>query len=90
MCCGCPSESVLRYCAVWNTNARNCQDAQAVVQVLLTHIPPDELLLYQGARAHLEALIPYTGQYQQGPLIPYTGQYQGPFWRPSYHTQVAW
>lgn len=56
------AESLLRYCVVWNTNARNCQDAQAVLQVLLTHVPPEELLQYQGARAHLEGLIPYTGQ----------------------------
>lgn len=55
------SESLLRYCVVWNTNARNCLNAQAVLQVLLTHLPPEELLQYQGARSHLEGLIPYTG-----------------------------
>ncbi|KAM6965774.1 transducin beta-like protein 3 [Tautogolabrus adspersus] len=58
-------ESLLRYCVVWNTNARNCQDAQAVLQVLLTHLPPEELLQYQGARAHLEGLIPYTERHMQ-------------------------
>uniref|UniRef100_A0A8C3AKT6 Transducin beta like 3 n=1 Tax=Cyclopterus lumpus TaxID=8103 RepID=A0A8C3AKT6_CYCLU len=58
-------ESLLRYCAVWNTNARNCQDAQAVLQVLLTHLPPEELLQYQGARTHLEGLIPYTERHMQ-------------------------
>lgn len=58
-------ESLLRFCAVWNTNARNCQDAQAVLQVLLTHLPPEELLQYQGVRAHLEALIPYTERHMQ-------------------------
>uniref|UniRef100_A0A4W6DU19 Transducin beta like 3 n=1 Tax=Lates calcarifer TaxID=8187 RepID=A0A4W6DU19_LATCA len=57
--------SLLRYCVVWNTNARNCQDAQAVLQVLLTHLPPEELLQYQGARAHLEGLIPYTERHMQ-------------------------
>uniref|UniRef100_A0A674DJE6 Transducin beta like 3 n=1 Tax=Salmo trutta TaxID=8032 RepID=A0A674DJE6_SALTR len=55
-------ESMLRYCAVWNTNARSCLDAQAVIQVMLTHLSPEELLQYQGARAHLEGLIPYTGE----------------------------
>uniref|UniRef100_A0A8C3ANG6 Transducin beta like 3 n=1 Tax=Cyclopterus lumpus TaxID=8103 RepID=A0A8C3ANG6_CYCLU len=59
------SKSLLRYCAVWNTNARNCQDAQAVLQVLLTHLPPEELLQYQGARTHLEGLIPYTERHMQ-------------------------
>ncbi|KAM9394310.1 transducin beta-like protein 3 [Pholidichthys leucotaenia] len=58
-------ESLLRYCAVWNTNARNCLDAQAVLQVLLTHLPPEELLQYQGARTHLESLIPYTERHMQ-------------------------
>lgn len=56
------AEALLRYCVAWNTNAKNCQDAQVVLQVLLTHVPPEELLQYQGARTHLEALIPYTGQ----------------------------
>lgn len=58
-------ESLLRYCVVWNTNARNCQDAQAVLQVLLTHLPPEELLQYQGARTYLEGLIPYTERHMQ-------------------------
>lgn len=58
-------ESLLRYCVIWNTNARNCQDAQAVLQVLLTHLPPEELLQYQGARTHLEGLIPYTERHMQ-------------------------
>uniref|UniRef100_A0A8C7Z0J4 Transducin beta like 3 n=1 Tax=Oryzias sinensis TaxID=183150 RepID=A0A8C7Z0J4_9TELE len=58
-------ESLLRFCVVWNTNARNCLDAQAVLQVLLTHMPPEELLQYQGARTHLEGLIPYTERHMQ-------------------------
>uniref|UniRef100_A0A665WD90 U3 small nucleolar RNA-associated protein 13 C-terminal domain-containing protein n=1 Tax=Echeneis naucrates TaxID=173247 RepID=A0A665WD90_ECHNA len=59
------SLSLLRYCVVWNTNARNCLDAQAVLQVLLKHLPPEELLQYQGARTHLEGLIPYTERHMQ-------------------------
>uniref|UniRef100_A0A667YSF9 Transducin beta like 3 n=1 Tax=Myripristis murdjan TaxID=586833 RepID=A0A667YSF9_9TELE len=58
-------ESLLRYCVVWNTNARSCLDAQTVLQVLLTHLPPEELLQYQGARTHLEGLIPYTERHMQ-------------------------
>lgn len=58
-------ESLLRYCVAWNTNARNCHDAQAVLQVLFTHLPPEELLQYQGARNHLEGLIPYTERHMQ-------------------------
>ncbi|MGH0130176.1 UNVERIFIED_CONTAM: hypothetical protein FKN15_048954 [Acipenser sinensis] len=58
-------ESVLRFCGVWNTNARNCQEAQAVVQVLLQHESPEELLQYSGVRAALEGLIPYTERHIQ-------------------------
>ncbi|MCI4385087.1 hypothetical protein PGIGA_G00046290 [Pangasianodon gigas] len=58
-------ESLLRYCVVWNTNARSCLSAQAVLQVLLTHLSPDELLQFQGARTHLEGLIPYTERHMQ-------------------------
>ncbi|KAK2915927.1 hypothetical protein QQF64_024326 [Cirrhinus molitorella] len=58
-------ESVLRYSVVWNTNSRSCLDAQAVLQVLLTHLSPEEILQYQGARTHLEGLIPYTGRHMQ-------------------------
>ncbi|XP_036408735.1 transducin beta-like protein 3 [Megalops cyprinoides] len=58
-------ESLLRYCSVWNTNARSCLDAQAVIGVLLTHHTPEELLQYQGARGLLEALIPYTERHMQ-------------------------
>ncbi|KAK9978161.1 hypothetical protein ABG768_019927 [Culter alburnus] len=58
-------ESVLRYCVVWNTNSRSCLDAQAVLQVLLTHLSPEEMLQYQGARTHLEGLIPYTERHMQ-------------------------
>ncbi|XP_077067777.1 transducin beta-like protein 3 [Siphateles boraxobius] len=58
-------ESVLRYCVVWNTNSRSCLDAQAILQVLLTHLSPEELLQYQGARTHLEGLIPYTERHMQ-------------------------
>uniref|UniRef100_A0A674MQ57 Transducin beta like 3 n=1 Tax=Takifugu rubripes TaxID=31033 RepID=A0A674MQ57_TAKRU len=62
--CACV-EALLRYCGVWNTNAKNCQDAQVVLQVLLTHVPPEELLQYQGARTHLEGLVPYTERHMQ-------------------------
>ncbi|CAG11456.1 unnamed protein product, partial [Tetraodon nigroviridis] len=66
-------EALLRFCVAWNTNAKNCQDAQVVLQVLLTHVPPEELLQYQGARTHLEALVPYTGEPgRRGAGVPVT------------------
>ncbi|XP_062840755.1 transducin beta-like protein 3 [Trichomycterus rosablanca] len=58
-------EALLRYCVVWNTNARSCLHSQAVLQVLLTHLSPEELLQFQGARTHLEGLIPYTERHMQ-------------------------
>uniref|UniRef100_A0A673KIY4 Transducin beta-like protein 3 n=1 Tax=Sinocyclocheilus rhinocerous TaxID=307959 RepID=A0A673KIY4_9TELE len=58
-------ESVLRFSVVWNTNSRSCLDAQAVLQVLLTHLSPEEILQYQGTRTHLEGLIPYTERHMQ-------------------------
>uniref|UniRef100_A0AAY4BF42 U3 small nucleolar RNA-associated protein 13 C-terminal domain-containing protein n=1 Tax=Denticeps clupeoides TaxID=299321 RepID=A0AAY4BF42_9TELE len=61
-------EALLRYSVVWNTNARSCLNAQVLLKVLLTHLPPEELLQYQGARGNLEALIPYTGEGERTPL----------------------
>ncbi|KAL0993109.1 hypothetical protein UPYG_G00103330 [Umbra pygmaea] len=58
-------ESMLHYCTVWNTNARSCLDAQAVIRVMLTHLTPEELLQFQGARKNLEGLIPYTERHMQ-------------------------
>lgn len=58
-------ESVLRYCTVWNTNSRSCLDAQAVLKVLLTHLSPEEMLQFQSAHTHLQALVPYTERHMQ-------------------------
>ncbi|KAL4659135.1 transducin beta-like protein 3 [Arapaima gigas] len=58
-------ESVLRYCVVWNTNARSCLDAHAVIQALLRHESPEDLIKYQGARGLLEGLLPYTERHVQ-------------------------
>ncbi|PIO16291.1 hypothetical protein AB205_0148660, partial [Aquarana catesbeiana] len=52
-------EAILRYCTIWNTNSRNCHEAQCVLNILLTHVPPDTLLQYSGIRGTVEALIPY-------------------------------
>ncbi|XP_056389510.1 transducin beta-like protein 3 [Hyla sarda] len=58
-------ESVLRYCGVWNTNSRNCHEAQCVLNVLLTHETPESLLQYGSVRSSVEALIPYTERHMQ-------------------------
>ncbi|XP_063286536.1 transducin beta-like protein 3 [Pelobates fuscus] len=58
-------ESILKYCCVWNTNSRNCHEAQSVLNVLLTHESPDVLLQYSGIRGNVESLIPYTERHLQ-------------------------
>ncbi|XP_053327496.1 transducin beta-like protein 3 [Spea bombifrons] len=58
-------EAILRYCSVWNTNSRNCPEAQSVLNVLLTHESPETLLQYNGIRGSVEALIPYTERHMQ-------------------------
>ncbi|XP_069503403.1 transducin beta-like protein 3 [Ambystoma mexicanum] len=58
-------ESVLKYCTTWNTNSRNCLEAQAVVRVLLTHESPEELLRYNGIKVAVESLLPYTDRHLQ-------------------------
>ncbi|XP_068102815.1 transducin beta-like protein 3 [Hyperolius riggenbachi] len=58
-------ESILRYCTVWNTNSRNCHEAQCVLNILLTQVSPDTLLQYSGIRGNVEALIPYTERHMQ-------------------------
>ncbi|XP_055991199.1 transducin beta-like protein 3 [Sorex fumeus] len=58
-------EALLRFCVTWNTNARHCHEAQAVLGTLLRHEHPEELLAYDGVRASLEALLPYTERHFQ-------------------------
>ncbi|XP_040829919.1 transducin beta-like protein 3 [Ochotona curzoniae] len=58
-------EALLRFCVTWNTNSRHCHEAQAVLGVLLRHEAPQELLAYEGVRATLEALLPYTERHFQ-------------------------
>ncbi|XP_062914934.1 transducin beta-like protein 3 [Mobula hypostoma] len=58
-------ESVLKYCMVWNTNSKNCLEAQHVIQILLRNETPEHLLQYSGIKAGLEALIPYTERHFQ-------------------------
>ncbi|XP_046618902.1 transducin beta-like protein 3 [Neodiprion virginianus] len=52
-------ESLLRCAVTWNTNSRNAQSAQLVINVLLDEISSGELKV-PGLAASLEAMIPYT------------------------------
>ncbi|XP_051878001.1 transducin beta-like protein 3 [Pristis pectinata] len=58
-------ESVLKFCMVWNTNSKNCHEAQHVIQILLRNETPEHLLQYNGIKVALEGLIPYTERHFQ-------------------------
>ncbi|NXN14886.1 TBL3 protein, partial [Indicator maculatus] len=53
-------EAVLSFLVTWNTNSRNCHEAQAVIETLLKHEAPDNLLQYSGIKSAVESLLPYT------------------------------
>jgi hypothetical protein len=43
-------KTALEYCREWNTNARNCHVAQAMLRALLSTRPPKDLLAVPGAQ----------------------------------------
>ncbi|NXC74661.1 TBL3 protein, partial [Anhinga anhinga] len=53
-------EAVLTFLVTWNTNSRNCHEAQAVIEILLKHEAPESLLQYSGIKSAVESLLPYT------------------------------
>lgn len=57
-----PTEAVLGFLVTWNTNSRNCHEAQAVMETLLKHEAPDTLLQFSGIKSAVESLLPYTGE----------------------------
>ncbi|XP_030434307.1 transducin beta-like protein 3 isoform X1 [Gopherus evgoodei] len=58
-------ESVLKFLVTWNTNSRNCHEAQAVLETLLKHEAPECLLQYEGIKTAVESLLPYTERHFQ-------------------------
>ncbi|KFO77110.1 Transducin beta-like 3, partial [Cuculus canorus] len=58
-------EAVLTFLVTWNTNSRNCHEAQAIVEILLKHEAPDNLLQYAGIKSAVESLLPYTERHFQ-------------------------
>ncbi|KAJ7306116.1 hypothetical protein JRQ81_010482 [Phrynocephalus forsythii] len=58
-------EALLKFSVTWNTNSRNCHEAQAVLETLLRHEPPDSLLQYEGIKTTVESLLPYTERHFQ-------------------------
>ncbi|NXO44919.1 TBL3 protein, partial [Locustella ochotensis] len=53
-------EAVLAFLVTWNTNSRNCHEAQAVMETLLKHEAPESLLHFSGIKSAVESLLPYT------------------------------
>ncbi|CAI5788321.1 beta 3 [Podarcis lilfordi] len=58
-------EAVLKFSITWNTNSRNYLKTQAVVETLLKHETPESLLQYEGIKAAVESLPPYTERHFQ-------------------------
>ncbi|XP_036248725.1 transducin beta-like protein 3 [Molothrus ater] len=58
-------EAVLAFLVTWNTNSRNCHEAQAVLETLLRHEAPDTLLQFSGIKSAVESLLPYTERHFQ-------------------------
>ncbi|KFW84515.1 Transducin beta-like 3, partial [Manacus vitellinus] len=58
-------EAVLAFLVTWNTNSRNCHEAQAVLEILLKHEAPDSLLQFSGIKPAVESLLPYTERHFQ-------------------------
>ncbi|XP_038675846.1 transducin beta-like protein 3 [Scyliorhinus canicula] len=58
-------ESVLKFCIIWNTNSKNCHEAQSIIQILLRNETPEQLLQYNGIKTALEGLIPYSERHFQ-------------------------
>ncbi|PSC70582.1 transducin beta 3 isoform B [Micractinium conductrix] len=50
----------LEYCREWNSNAKNCHAAQAMLQAVLRQRRPQELLSVPGLGGVLEGMLPYT------------------------------
>ncbi|KAK3588773.1 hypothetical protein CHS0354_003009 [Potamilus streckersoni] len=58
-------DAVLRFAALWNTNSKNCHEAQFVLSTVLRTYPSVELRKFPNIRSTLEAFIPYTERHLQ-------------------------
>lgn len=56
-------KAALEYIREWNTNARNCNAAHAMLRALLQQHPPAALLAVPGAGELLEALAAYSSRH---------------------------
>ncbi|XP_035695414.1 transducin beta-like protein 3 isoform X2 [Branchiostoma floridae] len=75
-------DAVLKFVVQWNTNSRNCHQAQAVLSIILKNFPPDQLAQFPSIKTAIEGLVPYTERHfqrlnrllQQAMFVEYTWQ----------------
>lgn len=54
-------KTALEYCREWNTNAKHCHAAQALLAAILRSHKPDKVLKVQGALAHVLLIVLLPG-----------------------------
>ena len=73
-------QTLFKFIVSWNTNSRNCHEAQAVLKGLFLCTLPDEIEKFPDAQSTIEALLPYTERHfqrlsriaQQSTFLDYT------------------
>lgn len=56
------SDAVLRFCGQWNTNSKNCHEAQFILSIVLKSYTAEDLLKFPNMKSTIESLLPYTGK----------------------------
>ena len=73
-------QTLFKFIVSWNSNSRNCHEAQAVLRALFLCTTPQEIQKYPDSQATIEALLPYTDRHfqrlsriaQQATFLDYT------------------
>eukprot|EP00088_Acartia_fossae_P063260 TRINITY_DN76_c0_g2_i1.p1 TRINITY_DN76_c0_g2~~TRINITY_DN76_c0_g2_i1.p1 ORF type:complete len:663 (-),score=82.73 TRINITY_DN76_c0_g2_i1:81-1784(-) len=58
-------DQLLGYTVKWNSNSKHSEAAQSVLNIILTHHKPDDLLKLTGCKTWIEGLLPYTEKHFQ-------------------------
>lgn len=56
------SDLLFSYVIDWNTNTRHSTEAQIIIKVLISIIPPEQILKLPNGKKCVENLLPYTGK----------------------------
>jgi len=73
---------LLKFAVSWNTNSRNCHEAQAVINIVLSCMSPSDIEGFSDLQTIIESLLPYTERHfqrlsrltQQATFLDYTWQ----------------